>query len=114
MNEKPLHNEPGYENNQKPQDISNYNEIIRHETIRIAVIEMTNNSDMANALPETLRSMVTDLYTSFLDGYLLTCEQKLKLDGTKMIDPFREPRGVFCYKKLMEVLQKDVEKEVEG
>lgn len=107
MNENPIHNEPGFETNQSLQHIEDYNNIIRHETIRIAVIEMTNGSDMANELPESLTKIVGEMYREFLDGYILTCEENLHLDGMLMSDPFREPRGKFCYRQLLSVLNKD-------
>ena len=43
MNEKPYHNEPGFE---APNSIAcqNYNDCIRHETIRVAVCEMADDT----------------------------------------------------------------------
>ena len=43
MNEKPYHNEPGYEDNSGVyvnRDVQNYNDLIAYETIRVAVIGM--------------------------------------------------------------------------
>uniref|UniRef100_A0A8C0VIT4 Ubiquitin-conjugating enzyme E2 Z n=1 Tax=Cyanistes caeruleus TaxID=156563 RepID=A0A8C0VIT4_CYACU len=40
MTENPYHNEPGFEQERHPGDSKNYNECIRHETIRVAVCDM--------------------------------------------------------------------------
>ena len=39
MNEKPYQNEPGFEDG-NAHDINNYNDCIRHETLRVAVCDM--------------------------------------------------------------------------
>uniref|UniRef100_A0A0G4HYP7 Ubiquitin-conjugating enzyme E2 Z n=1 Tax=Chromera velia CCMP2878 TaxID=1169474 RepID=A0A0G4HYP7_9ALVE len=45
MNSKPLHNEPGFENEERhPGDAERYNEIIRHETLRVAVCGMVETA----------------------------------------------------------------------
>ena len=40
LNETPYHNEPGFERERSPGDVKRYNDIIRHETIRVAVCDM--------------------------------------------------------------------------
>lgn len=40
LNEKPFHNEPGFEKELIPGDVENYNNIIYHETLRVAVCEV--------------------------------------------------------------------------
>uniref|UniRef100_A0A8C9QVJ0 Ubiquitin-conjugating enzyme E2 Z n=1 Tax=Scleropages formosus TaxID=113540 RepID=A0A8C9QVJ0_SCLFO len=40
MTENPYHNEPGFEQERHPGDSKNYNECIRHETMRVAVCDM--------------------------------------------------------------------------
>lgn len=37
MNAQPYHNEPGFEHERTPGDAQLYNDIIRHETLRVAV-----------------------------------------------------------------------------
>ena len=39
MNDKPFHNEPGFEKELIPGDVENYNNLIYHETLRVAVCD---------------------------------------------------------------------------
>ena len=73
MNAKPYHNEPGYELAQDPRDVENYNDCIRHETLRVAVCDMVGDTVMARTLPEPLRKLCRDLFVSFFEGYEMTC-----------------------------------------
>ncbi|CAJ0939290.1 unnamed protein product [Ranitomeya imitator] len=52
MTENPYHNEPGFEQERHSGDSKNYNECIRHETIRVAVCEMLEGKCQC---PEALR-----------------------------------------------------------
>ncbi len=38
MNAAPYHNEPGFESERGPGDAAVYNQIIHHETLRVAVV----------------------------------------------------------------------------
>ncbi|KAG8140111.1 hypothetical protein E2320_002854 [Naja naja] len=76
MTENPYHNEPGFEQERHPGDSKNYNECIRHETIRIAVCDM-------------------------LEGKC-PCPEPLRSYGE---DPFGEKRGHFDYQSLLVRLQ---------
>ncbi len=58
MNDKPYHNEPGFEQARHPRDVANYNDCIRHETLRVAVCEMAGNTTMARSVPESLRMLI--------------------------------------------------------
>ena len=39
LNDKPYHNEPGFEKEARPGDVENYNNVILHETLRVAVCD---------------------------------------------------------------------------
>jgi ubiquitin-conjugating enzyme E2 Z len=102
MNDKPFHNEPGYEQASNSADVMNYNACIRHETLRIAVIEMINPiSTTSLQVPPQLRQVIRGLFLSFLESYQITCQQYMCDDGSTMIDPFGESRGKFCYGLLL-------------
>uniref|UniRef100_A0A8C5S9Q6 Ubiquitin-conjugating enzyme E2 Z n=1 Tax=Laticauda laticaudata TaxID=8630 RepID=A0A8C5S9Q6_LATLA len=58
MTENPYHNEPGFEQERHPGDSKNYNECIRHETIRIAVCDMLEGKCPC---PEPLRYVCRDI-----------------------------------------------------
>jgi ubiquitin-conjugating enzyme E2 Z len=73
MNERPYHNEPGFE---APNNIqcNNYSDCIRHESLRVAVCEMADESTSQHKqLPEQLKSVVRSLFLNFFDSYELTC-----------------------------------------
>ncbi|NWI03393.1 UBE2Z enzyme, partial [Tichodroma muraria] len=80
MTENPYHNEPGFEQERHPGDSKNYNECIRHETIRVAVCDMLEGKCPC---PEPLRP------AGFPFGQ----------------DPFGEKRGHFDYQALLGRLQ---------
>lgn len=106
MNEKPIHNEPGFESASQ-QDSIRYNDCIRHETLRIAVLEMVNvvntsgedvfstTHSMASTIPLQLQECINSLFPCFLDAYLLTARANISKDGLPMRDPFGEKRGTF-------------------
>jgi ubiquitin-conjugating enzyme E2 Z len=73
MNEKPYHNEPGFE---APNNIqcNNYSDCIRHESLRIAVCEMADErTSQHKQLPEQLKSVIRSLFLNFFDSYELSC-----------------------------------------
>ena len=80
MNERPVQNEPGYEQ-ASSRDVQNYNECIRHETIRIAVLEMASDTEIHRSMPVPLRDVVVSLFPGFLDSYLMTCRSNAHRDG---------------------------------
>ncbi|XP_078581074.1 ubiquitin-conjugating enzyme E2 Z-like [Branchiostoma floridae x Branchiostoma japonicum] len=103
MNEKPYHNEPGFEQERNVGDAQRYNECIRHETIRVAVCGMTEGR--CCHLPDQLRGVMEKSFPEFYDYYTSTCRDRLHLDGSNMQDPFGEKRGMFQYSQLLERLE---------
>lgn len=102
MNEQPYHNEPGFEQ-PNALDSQNYNDCIRHETIRVAVLGMI--SDENNRMPVQLREVMMSLLPDFIDSYELACTSNLSKDGLQMIDPFRDSgRGKFTYASMLQTL----------
>jgi hypothetical protein len=57
--ERPYHLEPGFE---KPpsdmRDVTNYSDCIRHETLRVAVVDMVQDGPQHRLMPEQLRAVV--------------------------------------------------------
>jgi len=107
MNEKPYHNEPGFEIARNPKDVENYNECIEYERLRVAVCDMTGETSMTFSMPPQLRKVIIDLFPSFYEGYLLTCDSNIEKgkDGQKMRDPFGGDRGTMEYSKLRNQLE---------
>eukprot|EP00802_Teleaulax_amphioxeia_P016488 Tamp_16608.p1 GENE.Tamp_16608~~Tamp_16608.p1 ORF type:complete len:127 (-),score=20.37 Tamp_16608:326-706(-) len=76
-------------------------DIIQHETIRVAVIDMVGDTMMHASLPPPLRQAVRNMFLIFLDSYLDKCQANLGKDGQKMNDPFHERQGsVFRWGEL--------------
>ncbi|KAM4598016.1 ubiquitin-conjugating enzyme E2 Z [Polymixia lowei] len=98
MTENPYHNEPGFEQERHPGDSKNYNECIRHETMRVAVCDML---DGKIACPEALWSVMEKSFLEYYDFYEGVCKERLHLQGQNMQDPFGEKRGRFDYQGLL-------------
>ncbi|KAG8225918.1 hypothetical protein J437_LFUL005954 [Ladona fulva] len=105
LNEKPYRNEPGFERQERnPGDISRYNEIIQHETIRVAVLGMLENDTFLN-IPKPLVEFMEKYFSEYYECYESIIKKNLHLHGNPMQDPFGEERGVFMYKDLLVRLQ---------
>uniref|UniRef100_A0A5F9C9B1 Ubiquitin-conjugating enzyme E2 Z n=1 Tax=Oryctolagus cuniculus TaxID=9986 RepID=A0A5F9C9B1_RABIT len=98
MTENPYHNEPGFEQERHPGDSKNYNECIRHETIRVAVCDMMEGKCPC---PEPLRGVMEKSFLEYYDFYEVACKDRLHLQGQTMQDPFGEKRGHFDYQSLL-------------
>ena len=104
MNEKPFHNEPGFEEQVGKDDprSSNYNDIIHHETVRVAYLGMIDSPP--ESLPSELHSELVSAAPNHLMTHLANCEKFLHLTDRQMRDPVQENKGVFIWKKLRERL----------
>ncbi|OCT62149.1 ubiquitin-conjugating enzyme E2 Z-like [Xenopus laevis] len=102
MTENPYHNEPGFEQERHSGDSKNYNECIRHETIRVAVCEMLEGKCQC---PDALRSVMEKSFMEYYDFYEAVCKDRFHLQGQNMQDPFGEKRGHFDYQSLLSRLQ---------
>ncbi|XP_077068196.1 ubiquitin-conjugating enzyme E2 Z [Siphateles boraxobius] len=98
MTENPYHNEPGFEQERHPGDSKNYNECIRHETMRVAVCDMLESKVPC---PEALWSVMEKSFLEYYDFYEGVCKERLHLQGQNMQDPFGEKRGRFDYQGLL-------------
>jgi ubiquitin-conjugating enzyme E2 Z len=111
MNENPYHNEPGYEKDKLPNDsqtkekVQNYNEVILHETIRVAVIDMlSENSCDARNMPRVLKNVMIDSFKENYKYFEDIVKSKLKLTNKTMRDPFGHREIKLDYEKLLEKL----------
>ncbi|XP_017287715.1 ubiquitin-conjugating enzyme E2 Z [Kryptolebias marmoratus] len=98
MTENPYHNEPGFEQERHPGDSKNYNECIRHETMRVAVCDMLEGKVPC---PEALGSVMEKSFLEYYDFYEGVCKERLHLQSQNMQDPFGEKRGRFDYQSLL-------------
>jgi len=102
MNERPYHNEPGFEVARGPRDVENYNDAIGYERLRVAVADMAGDTSAARALPPPLRALVRELFPSFYDAYALAVSGAVQRgkDGQPMADPFGENRGPMAFRAV--------------
>ena len=100
MNAKPYHNEPGFEVARNPRDVEDYNDVIRHECLRAAVLDMAGDTSMNRSCPEALRELMRELLLSFAEHYDGACEREKHRDGTAFCDPFGFNKGVFRWDEM--------------
>jgi ubiquitin-conjugating enzyme E2 Z len=82
MNEKPYHNEPGYQLVHNPGDIEKYNDIIIHETLRVAVCDALEDHQG----PPDLMEVKKETFLSLADYYISTAMEMIeRLDGRPMM-----------------------------
>jgi ubiquitin-conjugating enzyme E2 Z len=105
LNEKPYHNEPGYDTAERQTgDSTKYNRIIQHETIRVAVIEALERPEIfARCQPHL--EMIKKTFPQSYEYYETVLKDNQHLDGQPMNDPFGEKRGKYDYTSLLTRLQ---------
>jgi ubiquitin-protein ligase len=106
MNENPIRNEPGYDN-LKDDDpkVKIYNEIIRHEVVRVAFLGMVLNPP--SEMPDELHSWVLGRAPRHIAAQLEAVRRHKRLAGHRF--DFFENKGVFRWDameaELLEVQQ---------
>ncbi|OWF43024.1 ubiquitin-conjugating enzyme E2 Z-like [Mizuhopecten yessoensis] len=108
MNEKPYHNEPGFEKERNFGDAKRYNDIIEHETLRVAVCDMLEGK--CNC-PQSLQEVMETSFPDYFEYYEGICKKHQDMQGQTMQDPFGEKRGVFDFSNILKrlgVIQKDL------
>ncbi|KAG4078716.1 hypothetical protein HA402_015306 [Bradysia odoriphaga] len=108
MNDKPFFNEPGASVYRNPNidAVKSYNDIILHETIRVAVIGMMKDGFDTKNMPSVLKEFVANYFKTKISYYEKVIDANIRLDGQSMNDPFNEPRGLFQYKTLKLEMEK--------
>jgi hypothetical protein len=98
MNSTPYFNEPGFEN--KPAHESRtYNHNVRHETIRVAVLDILATG--GKFLPPRLTEVVRNSFYDFSEVYKYNCDEYAFLDGQQFKDPlWVTNRGTFQFQKM--------------
>ncbi|EDO49586.1 predicted protein [Nematostella vectensis] len=97
LNEKPYHNEPGFEQERQAGDCKRYNECIQHETLRVAVCDMLEGKIKC---PNALKDVMEKSFPEFYDYYISVITEKSYLNGQNMQDPFGEKRGIFDFPSI--------------
>ncbi|XP_063422173.1 ubiquitin-conjugating enzyme E2 Z-like [Mytilus trossulus] len=101
LNEKPYHNEPGFEWERNPGDAQRYNDVIRHETLRVAVCDMLERKCPC---PESLYDVMESSFLDYYEYYETVCNSNMSKQGQSMQDPFGDRRKQFDYKGILKRL----------
>lgn len=104
MCENPYHNEPGFESERERGHSQRYNNIIQHETIRVAVLGMAEDTACTATVPTLFKKLIRSTIPDQMDHFLGICDSLMHLDGQPMADPFGEQRGSFQFRALRERL----------
>lgn len=81
MNEEPYYNEPGYEKRVNRVASNNYNETIKHETLRCAVCDVV---ERRFEYPDDLYEIVKSTFLEQYNDYIETCDNNSSKDGSHM------------------------------
>jgi hypothetical protein len=88
MNDRPYFNEPGVEDSSDPATEhawKNYNKVITHETLRVAVIEnLAEVVKNPRQLPEQIEQKMLRHFFSNFESYVKRAEDLKVLDGKPM------------------------------
>ncbi|XP_054271002.1 ubiquitin-conjugating enzyme E2 Z-like [Macrosteles quadrilineatus] len=104
LNEKPYHNEPGYENG-RSSVVERYNQLIQHETLRVAVVGMLDDDYSIN-LPQPLRQVMENYFVSNYETYTALIDSRIHLNGKTLKDRFQDYKKYKCdYEQIRKRVQ---------
>jgi len=82
MGENPYHNEPGYEGSSSTEALRIYNQMILHDTLRVAVCEMMEKPDV----PKQFIPVMEKSFLNHYDFFVETCKKNVKLNSKPVKD----------------------------
>ena len=96
----PYYNEPGVPRNVVASE--QYSDYVRHETMRVAVLDMVGDTSLARSMPPKLLSVARSLFIAHFPVYRDTCEEHAKRnpEGAAFADPLGRTTGTFCWRGL--------------
>jgi ubiquitin-conjugating enzyme E2 Z len=101
MNSAPYHNEPGYSGAEHtPGDSAAYNLIIRHETMRVAVVGILEHPSWPISMDSKFLVAAKTAFLANHDKIQDVCRQYDGFNGKAMIDPFGEEREKFNFEDI--------------
>lgn len=97
----PYHNEPGFESRGDPATVAAYNDYIRFETLRVAVVGTMNHPSYSDHFP-----VVCDrLFLLWYPMYMSTAKDlQSRLEGTHYNDAFSMRRGRYVLQPIIDAL----------
>lgn len=112
MNAAPYYNEPGFEEERKPGQSAQYNLIVRHETMRVAVVGVLENPTWAAEMDSKFLEAAKAAFLTNYDKLQAVCKENAHLNGQPMQDPFEERHRSFDFddiSKRAQVLKEKIE-----
>lgn len=98
---KPYHNEPGYESRGDESTVNAYNDYIKYETLRTAVIGMLRRPTCVNQFQDVLERQ----FLLWFDMYIrIADDMKSRLDGSNYKDVFSSARGQYNLSSIIDSL----------
>ena len=105
-------NEPGFENHENLAELKEYNSIIQHETLRVALLSNVKSiKNGTSKIPHELQQPIIDRFSKFFPHVSCTCRKNSSIDGRKMRDPFGERRGTYAFSDILRKFRAQVNEE---
>ncbi len=111
MSEKPYTNEPGFEKAENSRVVEDYNDVISHETLRVAVLSAAQEAIDGRLPHEDLRLPILQTVMLLRDDYLSRCDALGgRLEGKPFRDPYNNNVGTFRFAALRQAISEVAEK----
>lgn len=98
---EPYHNEPGYESGGDAKIKAAYNDYIRYETLRVAVISTINHTNHNKQFPDVCERMFLLWHETYVG---MATDLRDRLQGKQFKDVFSPRRGVYDAKTILDSL----------
>lgn len=99
---QPYHNEPGYESKDDPERKAAYNDYIRYETLRVAVLSTMEHSINSTFFPDVCERLFLLWYEMYVS---MALDLQARVHGTTYKDVFSPQRGKYNIDVLLEQLR---------
>ncbi|KAI0565521.1 Ubiquitin-conjugating enzyme [Gracilaria domingensis] len=107
---EPYHNEPGYEGRDDKPVKAAYNDYLRYETLRVAVVGTLNHTSHAKQFPD----VCDRLFLMWYEMYMATAKDlQRRLDGKTYKDAFSSTKGSYNLNVIIEGLKHQKKKIME-
>jgi ubiquitin-conjugating enzyme E2 Z len=104
LTEKPLQNEPGYENENGTRS-QNYNEVIEHENFRVAIISIIKSPGSFDIFLPQIREEYIKNYKNIIHCLQIGKEKEKKLKIKKITSPIYSMTIIPMYKNMEKELE---------
>ncbi|CAN8069602.1 unnamed protein product [Agarophyton chilense] len=104
---EPYHNEPGYETRDDKPVKAAYNDYLRYETLRVAIVGTLRHTSHAKQFPD----VCDRLFLLWYEMYMATAKDLYqRVDGKMFRDPFSTAKGTYDLKTIIDSLKSQKKK----